>query len=84
MSVITDLLNKHIAHAGLDSKQNTAKCFRPTGAPYATCAAFSPQAVMMAGRWKTESVFLSHYVHEAANMLPCYTMDTRTLLLSLY
>lgn len=70
VSVVTDLLNECIARARLDSKQYKAKCFRPTGCIHAIGPSFIPRAVMKAGRWKSGSVFLHHYVCLNRESLP--------------
>lgn len=51
--------------------QNSIKqCFKPTGCIHAIGPSFSPQAVMKAGRWKSGSVSLHHYVCLNRESLP--------------
>lgn len=60
---IGSILKEAITRAGLGSKGFTAKSFRPTGAQAAVDLGVDPKTAQQMGRWKTESVFFSHYVH---------------------
>lgn len=62
-STIGDIMNESIKLAGLGGKGYSAKSFRPTGATVAIETNQNPAQVMKTGRWKTQSVFLDHYVH---------------------
>ena len=61
---IANILNDAIKLSGLDTKKYTAKSFRPTGATRAVSAGIDPTKARRIGRWKCESVFYEHYVHD--------------------
>ena len=52
---------RDIAH--MENGPYSAKDFRPTGATVAIDNGTDPEVAMQIGRWKTRSVFFSHYVH---------------------
>jgi hypothetical protein len=72
-SVVARILNSVIKLAGLDGRGFSAKSFRPTGATIAVAQGFDVDKVRRLGRWKTQSVFLEHYVHN--NIDKCYIDD---------
>ena len=63
-SQIVNILNECIQLAGLDISVYSAKSFRPTCATRAIQAGCDPKKTMRVGRWKTETVFFEHYVHD--------------------
>lgn len=62
-SMIAQILCSMIDTVGLAGQGFTAKSFRPTGASTAVALGYDPDKVRRLGRWKTQSVFLEHYVH---------------------
>lgn len=62
-NAISNILKDAINEAGLGGQGYSAKCFRPTGATLGVQSGCDPNVVRQLGRWKTESVFYSHYVH---------------------
>lgn len=63
-ATVASILNKSIRLAGLDDSIYSAKSFRPSGATAAIEAGINPDKARRIGRWKTESVFFDHYVHD--------------------
>lgn len=63
-STVASILNEAINLVGLQGQGYSAKCFRPTGATVAIQQNQKPETVMKIGRWKTQSIFYDHYVHE--------------------
>ena len=62
-TTIASVLGYAIAAAGLGGQGYSAKSFRPTGATAAVNTGCDPKTAMQIGRWKTDSVFYTHYVH---------------------
>ena len=67
-STVAKILASAIDLAGLKDKGYGPKSFRPTGATAAVATGHDPEKVRKLGRWKTDSVFLEHYVHVIPNM----------------
>ena len=66
-------LNTVIKDSGLDTTVYSAKSFRPTGATRAIEQGIDPDKVRRLGRWKTQTVFFEHYVHDK---VPLSTTDS--------
>jgi hypothetical protein len=62
-ATVSKVLDESIKLAGLPANQYSAKSFRPTGATTAIEEGYDANKVMKVGRWKTQSVFYDHYVH---------------------
>ena len=60
---VANIMEDAIKKAGLQGLGFTAKSFRPTGATNAVNIGILPETVMKIGRWKTQEVFLNHYVY---------------------
>ena len=63
---VSNILDEVISLAGLTGKGFKAKSFRPTGATLAVSKGVVPETVMEVGRWKTNEVFMNHYVYPHA------------------
>ena len=62
-SGVSKVLSEAIVLAGLGGLGFGPKSFRPTGATAAVSCGHEPEKVRKLGRWKTEAVFMEHYVH---------------------
>ena len=62
-STVSRILDDSIAAAGLGGKGFSSKSFRPTGATSAVDSNIPAETIMKVGRWKTQTVFMNHYVH---------------------
>ena len=62
-STVSNILGNAIQLAGLEGQGYSAKFFRPSGATAAVACGHDYEKVRKLGRWKTETVFLDHYVH---------------------
>ncbi len=70
---VSHILSEAITLAGLGGRGFSVKSFRPTGATAAINKGHYPKMVQRLGRWKTETVFLEHYVHSRTPQ--SYTTD---------
>ena len=76
-ATIGNILAEAIELAGLKDRGFSAKSFRPTGATLAVDNLCSPDVAMQIGRWKSQTVFMNHYVHSKVpedytqNLLNC-------------
>ena len=62
-SGISAILRQAISLAGLDGQSFTPRCFRPTGAQAAVDNKVDPKVAQQHGRWRSETIFYTHYVH---------------------
>ena len=62
-ATVGSVLSSAIELAGLKGMGFGPKSFRPTGATAAVALGHDPDKVRKLGRWKTNTVFLEHYVH---------------------
>ena len=60
---VASVLRESISLAGLEGQGYTPKDFRPTGATGAIACGIDPGVARKVGRWKSEEVFFSRYVH---------------------
>ena len=72
-STVGKILEDAITKAGLAGQNYGPRSFWPTGATTAVKKHHNIDKVRKLGRWKTETVFLEHYVHVETD--PQYTSD---------